>query len=135
MARKIGPIDLSKAINDILTKYGDEVYSVMEECIDEVAEEAKDRLKAVTHFKNDATKYPGSWVNEKLQGKPLTVKHAVHNQQHYRLTHLLEKGHVVRNGTGRNNGKQRTDAFPHIAPVNDWANKELVQLVERKLER
>ena len=135
MARKIGPIDLSKAINDILTQYGDEVYGVMEECIDSVAEEAKDRLKAVNHFKNDATKYAGSWVNEKLQGKPLTVNRAVHNEDHYRLTHLLEKGHVVRNGTGRNKGKQRTDAFPHIAPVNDWANKELVQLVERKLER
>lgn len=136
MARKIGPIDLSKAINDILTQYGDEVYDVMEECIDEVAEEAKDRLKAVNHFRKEASgTYAGSWVNEKLQGKPLTVKHAVHNEKHYRLTHLLEKGHVVRNGTGRNKGKQRTDAFPHIAPVNDWANKELVQLVERKLER
>lgn len=135
MARKIGPIDLSKAINDILTQYGDEVYNVMEECIDEVSEEAKDRLKAVNHFKNDATKYAGSWINEKLQGKPLTVNRAVHNEDHYRLTHLLEKGHVVRNGTGRNKGKQRTDAFPHIAPVNEWANKELVEKVKRKIER
>lgn len=135
MARKIGPIDLSKAINDILTQYGDEVYGVMEECIDEVSEEAKDKLRAENHFRKESLKYAPSWINEKLQGKPLTAKRAVHNEDHYRLTHLLEKGHVVRNGTGRNKGKQRTDAFPHIAPVNDWVNKELVQRLERKLER
>lgn len=135
MAKRIRPVDLSKAINDILSKYGDEVYTVIESSIDEVAEEAKDKLRAVTHFRNNAFNYAESWVNEKLSGKPLTATRAVHNEKHYRLTHLLEKGHVVRNGTGRNKGKQRTDAFPHIAPVNDWANKELVQLVERKLGR
>ena len=135
MAKRIRPVDLSKAINEILSKYGDEVYTVMESSIDEVAEEATNKLKAVTHFRNNAFEYSESWVNEKLSGKPLTCTRAVHNEKHYRLTHLLEKGHVVRNGTGRNKGKQRTDAFPHIAPVNDWANKELVQLVERKLER
>ena len=137
MAKKrVGPIDMSKAINEILDKYGDEVYKVMEECIDTVAEEAKNKLKEVNHFRYEASgAYASSWVNEKLQGKPLTVSRAVHNVKHYRLTHLLEKGHVVRNGTSRNNGKQRTDAFPHIAPVNDWVNQELVQMVERKLEQ
>lgn len=136
MAKRIGAVDLSKEINEILSKYGDEVYTVMESSIDEVAEGAKDKLRAVNHFKNNASGgYAESWVNEKLSGKPLTVSRAVHNEKHYRLTHLLEKGHVVRNGTGRNKGKQRTDAFPHIAPVNQWANKELVQLVERKLSR
>ena len=135
MAKKIAPVDFRKAINEVLTKYGDEVYDVLGDCIGSVAEEAKDKLRSVTHFKNDAKKYPQSWVNEELQSKPLTVSRAVHNQEHYRLTHLLEKGHVVRNGTGRNNGKQKTDAFPHIAPVNDWVNKELVERVERKLQR
>lgn len=131
----IGPIDLSKAIDEILKEYGDEVYDVVGDCIDEVAEEAKNRLRSVTVFKNPAQHYPQSWINEKLESKPLTVSRAVHNEHHYRLTHLLEKGHAVRNGTGRNNGKQNTDAFPHIAPVNDWANKELPNLVKRKLEK
>lgn len=134
MAKRIRPVDLSKAINEILSKYGDEVYTVMESSIDEVAEEAKNKLQAVNHFRNNASgAYAESWVNEKLSGKPLTAVRAVHNEKHYRLTHLLEKGHVIKNGIGRTFGK--TAAFPHIAPVNDWANKELVQLVERKLER
>ena len=135
MAKKrIRPIDLSDTISEMLEEYGDQVYEVVGECIDEVSEEAADRLRAVNQFRRVASgAYAGSWTNEKLQSKPLVVTRAVHNVEHYRLTHLLEKGHVVRNGTGRNNGKQRTDAFPHIAPVNDWANKELVTLIERKL--
>lgn len=134
MARKIGPLDFSKAINEVLTKYGDEVYEVMEETIDDVAEEAKNKLRAVNHFRREASgTYAGSWINEKLTGKPLTVKHAVHNEDHYRLTHLLEKGHTIKNGTGRSFGKSA--AFPHIAPVNDWANSEVVSKIERKLER
>ena len=134
MAKKIKPVDLSKAINEVLTKYGDEVYTVMEECIDGVCEEAEAKLKEVNHFKREASgEYAGSWVNEKLQGKPLTVSRAVHNVKHYRLTHLLEKGHVIRNGTGRSFGK--TAAYPHIAPVNDWVNKEVIERVERKLKR
>lgn len=134
MAKKtVRPIDLSKAINEILKEYGDEVYNVMGDCISEVSEEAKNRLQAVNHFKNEASgAYAGSWVNEELQGKPLTVHRAVHNEKHYRLSHLLEKGHVSRNGTGRTFG--RVAAYPHIAPVNDWANEELVRQVKRRLE-
>lgn len=132
--KKISPVDLSNAIAEILNEYGDEVYDVMEECIDSVSEEAKDRLKSANHFRKEASgTYAGSWINEKLQGKPLTVARAVHNEKHYRLTHLLEKGHVIKNGTGREYG--HTSAFPHIGPVNDWANKELVAMVERKLQK
>ena len=131
--KRIGPIDLSKAIDEVLKQYGDEVYDVVGDCIDEVAEEAKNRLKSVTAFRNPAKNYPESWINEKLASKPLTVSRAVHNEKHYRLTHLLEKGHVIKNGTQRTFGE--TAAFPHIAPVNDWANEELPKLVKRKLER
>lgn len=133
-SKTVKPTDLSKAIDEILKEYGDEVYKVVEDCIDEVAEEAKNRLRAVNHFRREASgAYAGSWVNEKLQSKPLTVHRAVHNEKHYRLSHLLEKGHVIRNGTGRTFG--RTAAYPHIAPVNDWANEELVDMVKRRLER
>ena len=132
-SKKISPVDLSDSVNELLTEYGDEVYSVMGDCIDEVAEEAKDKLKAVNHFKNEGTGvYAGSWTNEKLQSKSLTVSRVIHNVEHYRLTHLLEKGHVIRNGTGRTFG--RTGSYPHIAPVNEWVNSELPNLLKRKLE-
>lgn len=131
--KRVKPIDLSKAIAELLEEYGDQVYNVIEECIDTVSEEAKDKLRAENHFRNEASgAYAGSWINEKLEGKPLTVTRVVHNENHYQLAHLLENGHVIKNGTGRTFGK--TAAFPHIKPVNDWANKELVAMVERKIK-
>ena len=44
-SKKVKPVDLSKAMNEILTEYGDDVYKVMEECIDEVTEDAKNQLR------------------------------------------------------------------------------------------
>ena len=135
MAKKIKPVDLNKAVEEVLNQYGDEVYKVMGESIKEVAEEATNRLKQSNSFApggHPTGVYAQDWINEELQSKALSVSRVVHNQEHYRLTHLLEKGHVIRNGTGRTFGK--TGAYPHIGPVNDWANKELPNLVKRKLE-
>lgn len=131
--RKCTVLNLSQAITEILKEYGDEVYAVTAECIDEVSDGAVNRLRAVNHFRRDGTgAYAGGWVNETLDSKPLTVSHVIHNAQHYRLTHLLEKGHVVRDGKGREVG--HAAAYPHIKPVNDWANEELVRLVKRRIE-
>ena len=132
--RKCSVLNLSSAITEILKEYGNEVYAVTAECVDDVSEGALNRLRAVNHFRNQGTgAYAGSWVNETLQSKPLTVSHLIHNEKHYRLTHLLEKGHVVRDGKGRIVG--HAAAYPHIAPINEWANEELVRMVKGKLER
>jgi len=54
----------------------------------------------------------------------------VHNTKHYQLTHLLENGHVVRNKKGTYG---RAPAIKHIAPVEEWANNELPNEIERSL--
>lgn len=135
-SKKIGSLDLEKAIAGVLEEYGEDVYQVLDGCVDSVAEEAKEKLQAVGSFApggNPSGDYSKAWINEKLQVKRLNSKNVVHNEDHYRLTHLLEKGHVIRNGTGRTFGK--TGEYPHIAPVNDWANAELPKKVEQELGR
>lgn len=132
--RKIRPIDLSETVQKLLEEYGEDVYSVMDESVKEVSDEATEKLRAVNHWKNDGSgAYAGSWVNDKMQSTRVKSVRVVHNEDHYRLTHLLENGHVIRNGTGRTFG--RTGKYPHIAPVNDWANKELPNVVKRKVGR
>lgn len=133
--KKISPVDLSDTITALLSEFGDDVFSVMEESVQEVTEEATKKLKAVNHWANQGTgAYASGWENEEVKGDGLLSKHmTVFNGPHYRLTHLLENGHVIRNGTKRTFGK--TGKYEHIAPVNDWANNELPALVRRKVER
>lgn len=134
MARRqrIKPIDLAATVEKLLAEYGEEVYDVMNDSVAEVTDQATDKLRAINHWaKQGSGEYSGSWTNEDVVKKRIQVTKVVHNEEHYRLTHLLENGHVSRNGTGRTFG--RVQAYPHIAPVNDWANEELPKLVERKI--
>ena len=132
-AKKIKPVNLDKAIAEILNQYGDDVYDVLDDCVKEVSDEATQKLRAVNTFATSGhTKYSSSWVNEKTVKNRRKTTYVVHNGDYYRLTHLLEKGHVISNGTKRIFGQ--TGAYPHIAPVNDWAIKELPKMVERKIK-
>ena len=135
MARKrIGILNLDSTINELLAKYGEEVYEVLDGSVDEVAEDAVNKLKGVS-FASGTGEYSASWTTDKESTGRFATKRIVHNEEHYRLTHLLEKGHVIKNGRSRITGKTygNTRPIPHIAPVEEWAKAELPKLVERKL--
>lgn len=135
MAKKrIGILNLDSTIEKILADYGEDAYKVLDKSVDRVAQEATDKLKAV-QFKTGG-EYSKSWVADKEPSGRFATKVIIHNEEHYRLTHLLEKGHVVRNGRSRITGESygRTNAYPHIAPVEEWAKEELPREVERELK-
>lgn len=135
MARKrIKPVDFSKAVKEVLDKYGEDVYTVLDQSVEEVADDAARQLQNVDSFapgRHPSGDYAKSWGVELDHKTRLAVTRVVRNFEHYRLTHLLENGHVSRNGTGRTFGRVR--AYPHIAPVDEWVNRELPVMVERKL--
>ena len=135
MARKrIRPIELTGTVQALLKEYGEDVYEVVGECVDEVAKEAEGKLHSVDHFapgRNPSGAYSKSWAVDKEPVGRFASKKVVHNEEHSRLTHLLEKGHVSRNGTHRTFG--RVKAYPHIEPVNEWANDALANKVKQRL--
>jgi type II secretory pathway predicted ATPase ExeA len=51
----------------------------------------------------------------------------VHNKTDYQLTHLLEHGHVKRNG-------ERFNGEVHIRPNEEKAIREYLRRIERALE-
>lgn len=133
-SKKIKPIDFDKAIMDVLSQYGEQVNEVMGESIDSVSKQAVEKLQSVQTFApngNPTGAYSASWKAEEIKTGRLSQKKVIHNQEHYRLTHLLEKGHVLKNGTGRTFG--RVPAYPHIADVNDYVAQELPKEIERRL--
>ena len=134
--KKVRPINFSSAVDELLQKYGETVYDVLSESVDEVAQEAMEKLQDVSKFApngHPSGLYSASWTNVTWRKDRVATKTIVYNAEYYQLSHLLENGHVSSNGTHRVFG--RVPGYPHIAPVNEWANKELPQLLERKLRK
>lgn len=135
----IDPKDFSDYMNALLEEYGAEVASVTATAADDVARSARKKLmqKTAGDFKDLTGDYRKGW-RATLRKFATGVTATVYNKTDYRLTHLLEKGHVIKNqfGVTKNEKKKKeADAHPHIADVNDWAIEQFeIQLAEQ-LER
>ncbi len=115
--------DLTNEIMRTLRRYTEEVIEKVDEAAEQTASEAVEKLKQTSPRRaKNGGKYASSWTKKK-QGE----KWVVHNKKHYRLTHLLEKGHAKVNGG-------RVAAKVHIAPVEQVAIDDFIERVERAVE-
>lgn len=130
-SRIVGVDGILSTYEAIMAEYGEDCKKVITECAKEVGKEAADRLKQTSPSRSGA--YAKSWAMSVLPQAKSKVHVVVHNMDRYRLTHLLENGHVSRNGTGRTFGF--VEARPHIAPVEDWAAEKMPELVKERLGR
>lgn len=116
---------IDKLANEIakeLQRYTSNVKEEVEVAKIVVAKEAVKELRKKRKFKNVSKNYYKGWRTKKVGNSQV-----IHNATNYRLTHLLEKGHVNRDGS-------RTGAFPHIAPVEEQAVKEFTERVEKAIK-
>ena len=124
---------LRDCIEDVLEKYQTEVTDGTCEAVERVSKEAVQRLKAKARAVFGSGPYAKGWTR-KLNKERLSSNAVVYGKAPtYRLAHLLENGHVIRNGTKRVFG--RTRAFEHIAPVEEWAVEELEEEIVHRVER
>ena len=123
----IQPENLAGEIQKILDEYGDEASVALAEAIEETAKEAQTQLRQKNQGRKLWKKYPKGWSVQIKAGR-LDIEGIVYNKDHYRLTHLLEFGHATRNGG-------RTKAFPHIAEVNAFAQKDVLERLKEKLQK
>lgn len=134
--KKIKPVDLSATVDKLLAEYGDEVFDVLGTAIKETSEEAVKELRTVNKFSSSGRHsgdYSSSWTYKEQYVKRMQKEMIVYNEEHYRLTHLLESGHS-KWLWGRSTG-ERVQAFPHIAPVNDKAQETVVKKVEEAISK
>ena len=118
-------------LDNILDEYSKEVARATNNSIDVIAKEAVSKLKNTSPKRPGGGDYARSWGLKRKRGKSRINEVVVHNKNHYQLTHLLENGHVIRNGVGEYG---RAPAIKHIQPVEQWANSELPLEIERELE-
>lgn len=117
-------IDIAEEMKSILNEYTDHVIEVTSESIADVAKETASKLKQSGPRRTG--KYQKSWGvvdGEKRLGVQNKV---VKNKKHYRLTHLLEHGHLNRDGS-------RTRAFPHINSKIEEATGNVLRKIKEGL--
>ena len=96
-----------------------------------VKKAVRDAGKTVTKKINDTApektgQYAKSWKSKVTAEDSQSISVTVYSPTRYMLAHLLEHGHVKRNGG-------RVRAIPHIAPAQEEAEKQLVNDIERGL--
>lgn len=105
---------------DILNDYSAEIQDGITKETQTIAKSGAKELrdKSLVNKKNTARRgsYAKGWTvkTEKGFGE---IKCTIHNKTDYQLTHLLEKGHLTRNGS-------KTRAVVHIKPVEESLKEE-----------
>lgn len=120
--------NLAAAIETELGQYSEKVTVKIAEAVETVAAEVNAEIKAHVTFDQPTGKYVKAFRIKKFN--PSRYEHTVvwHvAPPHYRLTHLLEHGHALRNG-----GRAR--AFPHIIYGEQLAEKRLAELAEQAVQ-
>jgi len=131
---KVSPNQLAKEILKELDTYTESVTEAVDAAVGEIAKESRKKLREVKSVQGSNVwhNYPKGWTikSKKRKGRR---EETVWNSRYYRLTHLLENGHVIKNGTGRTYG--RTRAFEHIGPINEQAQEKLLKAVQEAIEK
>ena len=125
MKGKISTGELEKAMKDILDDYSESVNDKVKRNVDNVSKELVANLKATSPKRSG--NYRKSWTRKKEVSTSSKSVFIVHNSKHYRLTHLLEKGHAK-------SGGGRTKAIPHIAPAEERAISELEKRIKEDIK-
>lgn len=119
--------EFTKTLVDACATYTDDVKQKVHKGVRKIAREAKAEVSAKSpkgkvnlvrgykHFKD-------GWTTSTKESKGvLTV--TVHNKK-YQLVHLLELGHLNRDGT------TRSRTFPHVEPVNTDVERKVDELIK-----
>lgn len=131
MARKT-PVDkLNAAISGILEQYQEDLQANVGQIAEQMGKKGVQALRQAsrTELKGHTGNYSKGWKMQ-VERERLKTTVTIYNE-HPALPHLLEYGHVTRNGTGRE--YPRTPAHQHIKPVADELIEKFEQEVVAKL--
>ncbi|MBQ3138095.1 MAG: HK97 gp10 family phage protein [Ruminococcus sp.] len=116
--------NLADEIMQGLQEYAELADDAMKEAVKKTATSVKKEISA--NAPKDTGAYGKSWKATKVKENSHSLQMTVHSKDHYRLAHLLEKGHAKRGG-GRVAGK------PHIAPAEENGAEMLENLIKGAL--
>lgn len=130
--KKISVDELSNVIIDYLNEFKDVTEESCRSGVLKTANEAVKELRnahpAGSGEYQSWDEYNSGWTKrtERQKTRLGGVQATIWNKDHYQLTHLLENGHAKVNGG-------RTRAFPHIAPVEEKCEYNLIKNIKSKI--
>lgn len=131
---KVTANNFADEIQKILDEYGEEVDKNLSEITTRIGKKGAELLKSESlgkfpNSKRHKKRYGSTWTAT-AERKRLYTTVTIHNNQPG-LPHLLENGHLVKDGTGRILGEAK--AHPHIYDVEQKLEKEFEKEVKSKL--
>lgn len=103
--------------------------TAIREAVRKTSEEAVKELESTSPKRTG--EYAKSWTNDPAN-RPGAERYSeiVYSERpHYRLTHLLEKGHKKRGGKGS------VAAMPHIAPVEEALGEKIEKFLREEVSK
>lgn len=127
MATNVKSDEIASTITKWLTEYTEDVTDIAKEVVDEIADGVMEETKHHINWQDKV--YSNSFdIKKSFEDKRNKRKTWYVKAPHYRLTHLLEFGHVTRNGT------TRTRAFPHVRYGDEYAKDNFERLMKERIE-
>lgn len=130
---RVDPNQLADALKSILDTYEYNIAENVKEATDAVTDDTTERLKMTSPARRPR-EYANNWTWTNLLDSSLSRIDTVYNKgRTYKLIHLLEWGHIVRN---RRNGPTygRAAAKPHLMPAVEYAKEIYPQKVKEAIE-
>ena len=93
----IKPEEFSKAVKQLVEKYGDEAYDIAQDCAKTAARQTVKEIKADSPVGKQG-RYKRGWSHKAQKNGHTKYSETVYNRTDYQLTHLLEKPHSTGGG-------------------------------------
>ena len=137
MRARIGKgTEWAEELDEVLDQFVEEEKGQIDKIFHECANEMRDKVVDLSPTGPDGYKNGWEVIAQKTGYLGESVQYTVANTTHAHLTHLLEKGHAVKNQYGdskRRGKKKRVAGRPHIRPAEKFGNELLLKRLRERL--
>ena len=122
-------LNFADVVQKCLNEYGDECTEALTEVVPKAAKNAAKRLKQASPKKTG--KYAKGWAKKQQYYRGLGTSYVVYNRDRYRVAHLLERSHRIKNQW---NTYGSTVGDNVIRDATDYTEQWLVTETEKRLK-